>query len=61
LVAVGLEEEIVVRGVMVMVVKAEVKPSEAVVDGWGKSVRVPEPASARELLSLTEPVGVEGW
>lgn len=44
---------------MVMVVKAEVKPSEAVVDGWGKSVRVPEPASARELLSLTEPVGVE--
>jgi hypothetical protein len=47
LVAVGLEEEIVVRGVMVMVVKAEVKPSEAVVDGWGKSVRVPEPASAR--------------
>ena len=61
MVAVGLEEEIVVRGVMVMVVKAEVKPSEAVVDGWGKSVRVPEPASARELLSLTGPVGVEGW
>ena len=58
-VAVGLEEERVVRGVMVMVVKAEVKPSEAVVDGWGKSVRVPEPASARELLSLTEAVGVE--
>jgi hypothetical protein len=73
LVAVGLEEERVVRGVMVMVVNAEVvKPREAVVvvvvvvGEDGKSVWVPEPASARELLSLSlsltdEAVGVEGW
>jgi len=48
LVAVVLDR--VVRGVMVMVVKAEVE---------GKSVCVPDPASAR-LLLLTAPVGVKG-
>ena len=51
-VAVGLEKVIVVRGVIVMVVKAEVeKPEE------GMSVCVPEPASAR--LLLTRPIGVK--
>lgn len=49
-VAVALDR--VVREVVVMVVKAEVE---------GKSVCVPEPASARELLLLlTAPVGVKG-
>ena len=47
LVAVALDR--VVRGVMVMVVKADVE---------GKSVCVPEPASA--TLLLTAPVGVKG-
>jgi hypothetical protein len=70
-VLVAVAEERVVRGVMVMVVKAEVvKPREAVVVAGvveeGKSVWVPEPASARELLSLSlsvadEAVGVEDW
>lgn len=53
------------EGVMVMVVKAEVvKPREAVVEAvWeGKSVSVPEPASAVLLLMsllLAASVGVQ--
>lgn len=68
-VAVGLEEVRVVRGVIVMVVKAEVEnPREGVavgVDVEGMSVWGPEPelASARLrlvlLLLLTRPVGME--
>lgn len=55
-VAVGLEEVRVVRGVIVMVVKAEVEnPREGVEEGM--SVCVPEPASAR--LLLTRPIGVK--